>query len=59
MHNTQALQLLSCRDPDAGAFVVDSSLLVAGPQRLEFQFTGASLRTASRTFSLPPFGKGW
>lgn len=45
--------------PPAGAFVVDSTLSVAGPQRLQFQFNGASLRTDKRTISLPPFGKGW
>lgn len=45
--------------PPAGAFVVDSSLSVAGPQRLEFAFNGATLRTDRRTFTLPPFGKGW
>lgn len=45
--------------PPAGAFIVDSSIEIVGPQRTEFQFTGATLLTEDRALKLPPFGKGW
>lgn len=46
--------------PPEGAFVVDSSISVAGPQRTSFAFTGATLQLpAGRRLSLPPFGSGW
>ena len=45
--------------PPEGAFVVDSSATAAGPQRVEFQFRGATLRTPAGTLPLPPVGKGW
>ncbi|GIL45968.1 hypothetical protein Vafri_3079 [Volvox africanus] len=46
--------------PPEGAFIVDSSLTVAGRQRVEFGFTAAKLKLpGGTTFGLPPFGKGW
>ncbi|GLI63932.1 hypothetical protein VaNZ11_007073 [Volvox africanus] len=46
--------------PPEGAFIVDSSLTVAGRQRVEFGFTGAKLKLpGGTTLGLPPFGKGW
>lgn len=46
--------------PPEGAFVVDSSIEVVGPQRTEFQFTQATLQLPNNgKLSLPPFGKGW
>ena len=45
--------------PPKSAFVVDSSIEVAGDKRVNFQFTGAALQLPSRSFGLPPFGKGW
>lgn len=46
--------------PPEGAFVVDSSIADAGPQRTEFAFTGATLQLPrGRRLSLPPFGRGW
>lgn len=45
--------------PPSGAFIVDSSINVEGPQRVSFKFTGAKLKTASRDFKVPPFGQGW
>lgn len=46
--------------PPEGAFIVDSGISTAGPQRTEFQFTAATLKLpAGRKLPLPPFGKGW
>ena len=46
--------------PPEGAFIVDSSIAIAGPQRTEFQFGAATLKLpAGRVLPLPPFGKGW
>ncbi|EFJ52574.1 hypothetical protein VOLCADRAFT_86811 [Volvox carteri f. nagariensis] len=46
--------------PPEGAFIVDSSLMVAGRQRVEFSFTAAKLKLpGGRALGLPPFGKGW
>ncbi|GLC41136.1 hypothetical protein PLESTB_001795200 [Pleodorina starrii] len=46
--------------PPEGAFIVDSSLAVAGRQRVEFGFTAAKLKLpGGRALGLPPFGKGW
>ncbi|CAL8472039.1 g11581 [Coccomyxa elongata] len=45
--------------PPDGAFVVDSSLDVAGDQRTTFKFRGAQLKLSKRSISLPPFGQGW
>lgn len=46
--------------PPEGAFIVDSAVSTAGPQRTEFQFNAATLKLpAGRKLPLPPFGKGW
>lgn len=45
--------------PPDGAFIVDSSLEVAGDQRTNFNFRGAQLKLTNRSVSLPPFGQGW
>jgi hypothetical protein len=46
--------------PPEGAFIVDSSIAAAGPQRTDFQFTSATLQLPKgSSFKLPPFGKGW
>lgn len=45
--------------PPDGAFIVDSSLDVAGDQRTTFKFRGAQLKLSKRSISLPPFGQGW
>eukprot|EP00878_Enallax_costatus_P003582 GHUV01003796.1.p1 GENE.GHUV01003796.1~~GHUV01003796.1.p1 ORF type:complete len:213 (+),score=29.55 GHUV01003796.1:118-756(+) len=45
--------------PPSGAFIVDSSISVEGPQRVNFKFNSAKLKTASRDFGVPPFGQGW
>lgn len=46
--------------PPEGAFVVDSSVRVAGAQRMDFQFKAATLQLPQgRRVQLPPFGKGW
>lgn len=44
---------------NGASFVVDSKLQKEGPQRLAFQFSAAKLNLPSRTWQLPPFGKGW
>lgn len=45
--------------PPAGAFIVDSSIAVAGAQRVDFKFRKATLKVNGRNFTLPPFGEGW
>lgn len=45
--------------PPSGAFIVDSSIQVEGPQRVGFKFTAAKLKTASKDWGVPPFGQGW
>lgn len=46
--------------PPDGAFIVDSSLEVAGRQRVDFRFTAAKLKLPNnKALGLPPFGKGW
>ncbi|KAL4859226.1 Acyl-coenzyme A oxidase [Chlorella vulgaris] len=46
--------------PPEGAFVVNSSIEVVGPQRTSFQFTSATLQLPKdRKLQLPPFGAGW
>eukprot|EP00775_Hariotina_reticulata_P010821 gene10821-10978_t len=45
--------------PPSGAFIVDSSIAVEGPQRVSFKFSAAKLKTAGRDFAVPPFGQGW
>eukprot|EP00877_Chromochloris_zofingiensis_P002630 jgi/Chrzof1/12368/Cz06g31320.t1 len=45
--------------PPSGAFIVDSSIAVSGPQRVQFQFKSAKLKLPNRDFNLPPYGKGW
>lgn len=45
--------------PPQGMFVVDSSIEVSHSKRVDFKFTGATLKTPDRVFKLPPFGKGW
>ena len=51
--------------PPVGAFVVDSTLAVAGDARCTFRFTGARLKLpdnadgSARNLPFPPFGAGW
>ncbi|EFJ31779.1 hypothetical protein SELMODRAFT_36934, partial [Selaginella moellendorffii] len=45
--------------PPSGAFVVASTMEVVSDKRVEFQFTGALLRSDTWSFPVPPFGKGW
>jgi hypothetical protein len=45
--------------PPSGAFIVDSSIAVEGPQRVSFKFSAAKLKTVGRDFAVPPFGQGW
>ncbi len=46
--------------PPEGAFVVDSGIQVAGPQRVLFKFKSAQLQLPEgKTWTLPPFGQGW
>ncbi|GJP33983.1 hypothetical protein CLOM_g18469 [Closterium sp. NIES-68] len=45
--------------PPSGMFDVSASIHVASAQRVNFQFTGARLVTASWTLPVPPFGQGW
>lgn len=45
--------------PPAGAFIVQSDISVSSDQRIDFDFTGASLKLPKRTIQFPPVGKGW
>jgi hypothetical protein len=46
--------------PPEVAFVVDSGIQVAGPQRVLFKFKSAQLQLpGGKTWNLPPFGQGW
>lgn len=46
--------------PPEGAFIVDSSINVAGLQRVDFQFNAAGLKLPEgRRLPFPPFGQGW
>eukprot|EP00879_Flechtneria_rotunda_P015292 GHRR01015985.1.p1 GENE.GHRR01015985.1~~GHRR01015985.1.p1 ORF type:complete len:181 (+),score=32.10 GHRR01015985.1:202-744(+) len=45
--------------PPTSAFIVDSSIQVDGPQRVNFKFTAAKLKSAGRDYGVPPFGQGW
>ena len=54
----QRLQNVITFPPD-GAFIVDSSIAVEGPQRVAFKFQSATLKLPSRSIKLPPFGQGW
>eukprot|EP01018_Ginkgo_biloba_P002075 Gb_15264 [translate_table: standard] len=45
--------------PPSGAFVVDSTIQVVSPKRVNFRFTSAVLRTPNWKIPLPPFGQGW
>lgn len=44
---------------NGASFVIDSSLEISSEKRLTFKFSGARLNLPSRTWKLPPFGKGW
>ncbi|XP_024532409.1 probable plastid-lipid-associated protein 11, chloroplastic isoform X2 [Selaginella moellendorffii] len=44
--------------PPSGAFVVASTMEVVSDKRVEFQFTGALLRSDTWSLPVPPFGKG-
>ena len=44
---------------NGAAFVVDSDLWKGGQQRLNFKFSAAKLQLPSKTWKIPPFGKGW
>ena len=44
---------------NGASFVVDSSLEKTGNKRLVFKFSGARLNLPSKSWNLPPFGKGW
>ncbi|GFH07073.1 PAP_fibrillin domain-containing protein, partial [Haematococcus lacustris] len=46
--------------PPEGAFIVDSDISLAGPQRVQFRFRAAKLKLpGGKALGLPPFGKGW
>ncbi|XP_002961196.2 probable plastid-lipid-associated protein 11, chloroplastic isoform X2 [Selaginella moellendorffii] len=45
--------------PPSGAFVVASTMEVVSDKRVEFQFTGALLRSDTWSLPVPPLGKGW
>ncbi|XP_015691534.2 probable plastid-lipid-associated protein 11, chloroplastic [Oryza brachyantha] len=45
--------------PPAGAFVVNGSIEIQPPQRVNFRFTRAVLRGNNWEVPFPPFGKGW
>lgn len=45
--------------PPAGAFIVQSDISVSSDQRINFNFTGASLKLPNRKIQFPPRGKGW
>ncbi|KAG0447368.1 hypothetical protein HPP92_028359 [Vanilla planifolia] len=45
--------------PPSGVFFVRSSIDPEPPQRVNFRFTSAVLRTGKGEIPLPPFGKGW
>lgn len=44
---------------NGAAFVVDSELWKGSQQRLNFKFSAAKLQLPSKTWKIPPFGKGW
>jgi hypothetical protein len=54
----QYLQNVITFPPD-GAFIVNSSISIDGPQRTQFKFTSATLKLPSRSINVPPFGQGW
>lgn len=45
--------------PPDGAFIVNSGISVAGPQRVDFKFKAAALNVNGRKIPFPPFGQGW
>eukprot|EP00271_Cylindrocystis_brebissonii_P005644 TRINITY_DN17803_c0_g1_i1.p1 TRINITY_DN17803_c0_g1~~TRINITY_DN17803_c0_g1_i1.p1 ORF type:complete len:306 (+),score=33.33 TRINITY_DN17803_c0_g1_i1:185-1102(+) len=45
--------------PPTGAFEVDASIEIASDQRVNFRFQSARIKTESRSFGVPPFGRGW
>ncbi|KAJ4800234.1 Plastid-lipid associated protein pap [Rhynchospora pubera] len=45
--------------PPTGVFFVRSTIEPEPPQRVNFKFTGAVLRSSDREIPLPPFGQGW
>jgi hypothetical protein len=45
--------------PPEGAFIVNSSIDVEGPQRVNFKFNGALVKFNQKSsLPLPPFGQG-
>lgn len=58
--DTEALTLQNIITfPPDGAFVVQSTIDLLDNQRVQFEFTGASLILPRRELTLPPYGKGW
>ncbi|KAF0894073.1 hypothetical protein E2562_033960 [Oryza meyeriana var. granulata] len=45
--------------PPSGAFVVNGTIEIQPPQRVNFRFTRAMLRGSNWEVPFPPFGKGW
>ncbi|XP_037486809.1 probable plastid-lipid-associated protein 11, chloroplastic [Triticum dicoccoides] len=45
--------------PPSGAFVVNGSIEIQPPQRVNFRFTRAMLKGGNWEVPFPPFGKGW
>ncbi|KAL3693645.1 hypothetical protein R1sor_007296 [Riccia sorocarpa] len=45
--------------PPTGMFLVDSTIEVVSAQRVNFKFTGASLKIGELRIPVPPFGQGW
>ncbi|KAL2634140.1 hypothetical protein R1flu_005619 [Riccia fluitans] len=45
--------------PPTGLFLVDSTIEVVSAQRVNFKFTGASLKVGELKIPVPPFGQGW
>eukprot|EP00898_Chlorokybus_atmophyticus_P002346 jgi/Chlat1/3111/Chrsp21S00244 len=59
LFGTNAGESYQAKFPPSGAFVVDATIEVSGPQRITFKFDKARLKTDKLNWALPPFGKGW
>ena len=45
--------------PPEGAFIVSSTVAPDGPQRMNFKFNSAKLKTPRTDIPFPPIGQGW